>query len=69
MKLNELTLKERFEGTFLVVSMLFLLYFETADFRLVLFIIVCFVYFHDEKVKSRKQFEQLKAELAVLKDK
>jgi hypothetical protein len=67
MKANKLTFKEKVEGTFLISCMSVLLYVQAADFKLVLFIMVCFVYLHDEKIRNRKRFEQLKAELATLK--
>jgi len=63
MKLADLTIRERIESMFLVSGMSFLLYTPSIDFKLILFIVICFAYLLDQKVKNRQQFEQLQSEL------
>jgi hypothetical protein len=67
MQLTKLTIRERIESVFVILGMSILLYQPAVDFKLVFFIAVCFMYLLDQKTKSRKQFEQLQAELAALK--
>ncbi|MFT4930088.1 MAG: putative PurR-regulated permease PerM [Phenylobacterium sp.] len=67
MNLKNLTVIERVEGLFIVNGMLVLLYYQAADFKLVLFISICFAYLLDKTVTTRKQFDAVKEELALIK--
>ncbi|MFT5161630.1 MAG: hypothetical protein ACI9FJ_000195 [Alteromonadaceae bacterium] len=64
---KDLTVKERLEGMFVISGMMILLYYQAADFKLVLFIVVCVLYLHEKTITARKQFDAIKDELESIK--